>query len=119
VGLVEVEFIAQGLQLIHAHAQPEVLATNTFTALSNLHQAGLLSAADHETLQRAGTLYHTLTHVLRLCTTGRFSPGDAPPGFMSLMLRAAAAPDIAALEHMLLSANTEVAAVFDRLVGAP
>jgi hypothetical protein len=38
---------------------------------------------------------------------------------MSLMLRAAAAPDIAALEHMLLSTNTEVAAVFDRLVGAP
>jgi glutamate-ammonia-ligase adenylyltransferase len=118
-GLVEVEFIAQGLQLIHAHVQPEVLATNTFTALSNLHQAGLLSTGDYETLQRAGTLYHTLTHVLRLCTTGRFSPGDAPPGFMSLMLRAAAAPDIAALEHMLVSANTEVAAVFDRLVGVP
>jgi glutamate-ammonia-ligase adenylyltransferase len=118
-GLVEVEFIAQGLQLVHANAHPEILATNTFTALSNLHQAGLLAAADYEILERSGTLYHALTHVLRLCTTGRFSPADAPPGFMSLMLRAASAPDIAALEHQLATANAEVAAIFDRLVGAP
>lgn len=118
-GLVEVEFIAQGLQLVHAHERPEVLAQNTFMALHQLHLAGLLSTADHEQLTAAGTLYHTLTHILRLCTTGRFDVAAAPPGFMALMLRAAAAPDVVTLEAMLRDANAQVAAIFDRLIGSP
>ena len=43
-GLVDLEFIAQYLQLVHAHAHPEVLSTNTVDALVNLERAGLLSA---------------------------------------------------------------------------
>ena len=118
-GLVEVEFIAQSLQLIHAHERPEVLAQNTFAALDRLRDAGVLDQGDHEQLVAAGTLYHSLTHILRLCTTGRFNAAEAPPGFMALMLRAAAAPDVVTLEAMLRDANTQVARIFDRLIGAP
>ena len=39
-GLVELEFIAQTLQLIHAHAHPHVLDTNTLAALQKLHAGG-------------------------------------------------------------------------------
>ncbi len=118
-GLVEVEFIAQALQLVHAHERPGVLAQNTFIALDGLRDAGLLDQADHEQLTAAGTLYHSLTHILRLCTTGRFNAAEAPPGFMALMLRAAAAPDVVTLEAMLRDANVQVASIFDRLIGAP
>jgi glutamate-ammonia-ligase adenylyltransferase len=118
-GLVEVEFIAQALQLIHAHECSQVLAQNTFMALDGLRDAGLLDQADHEQLTAAGTLYHSLTHILRLCTTGRFNAAEAPPGFMALMLRAAAAPDVVTLEAMLRDANAQVARIFDRLIGAP
>src|SRR6185312_13778149 len=47
-GLVDLEFIAQYLQLIHAHDRPDILSPNTITALTNLSRAGLLpaSAAD-------------------------------------------------------------------------
>ena len=38
-GLVDIEFIAQALQLVHAPEQPEILNTNTIAALHNLHAA--------------------------------------------------------------------------------
>ncbi len=118
-GLVEVEFIAQGLQLVHAHDHPDILSPNVFEALGKLHEAGLLSSADHEALEQAATLYHALTQVLRLCTTGPFNAAEAPPGLMLLLLRAVAAPDLATVEAMLAAANRDVAAIFDRLIGSP
>ena len=44
-GIVDVEFIAQTLQLIHGREHPEVLSPNTSTAIELLSGAGLLSAS--------------------------------------------------------------------------
>ena len=44
-GLVDLEFIAQHLQLVHAAAHPGVLDQNTVAALGNLSEAGLLAPA--------------------------------------------------------------------------
>ena len=44
-GLVDVEFIAQYLQLVHAAAHPEVLDQNTVEAFRKLRDAGLLAQA--------------------------------------------------------------------------
>ena len=41
-GLVDVEFIAQALQLVHAPDHPEALATNTIDALTGLSVSGCL-----------------------------------------------------------------------------
>ena len=43
-GLVDIEFIAQYLQLLHAHAHPDVLSPNTRDALVRLCEAGVLAA---------------------------------------------------------------------------
>ena len=43
-GLVDLEFIAQYLQLVHAAGHPEILSPNTVAALGNLSRAGLLPA---------------------------------------------------------------------------
>ncbi|MCA3554484.1 bifunctional [glutamine synthetase] adenylyltransferase/[glutamine synthetase]-adenylyl-L-tyrosine phosphorylase [Aestuariivirga sp.] len=116
-GLVELEFIAQTLQLIHAHRHPRVLDTNTLAALEKLHGAGLLADADHAALERAGLLYHRLTQMLRLCLDGPYDPARALPALNRLAANAAAAPGIAAAEARLAEAQGEVAAIFDRLVG--
>jgi len=44
-GLRDVEFLAQGLQLIHARAHPELLTGNTLQALAELAEAGVLPDA--------------------------------------------------------------------------
>ncbi|MCA3559791.1 MAG: bifunctional [glutamine synthetase] adenylyltransferase/[glutamine synthetase]-adenylyl-L-tyrosine phosphorylase [Aestuariivirga sp.] len=116
-GLVELEFIAQTLQLIHAHRHPEVLDTNTLAALEKLHGAGLLSESDHAALRRAGLLYHRLTQMLRLCLDGPYDPAKALPALNLLVATAAMTPGIAAAEAHLAEAQGEVAAIFGRLVG--
>ncbi|MEO1159453.1 MAG: bifunctional [glutamine synthetase] adenylyltransferase/[glutamine synthetase]-adenylyl-L-tyrosine phosphorylase, partial [Pseudomonadota bacterium] len=118
-GLVEVEFVAQALQLIHARETPDVLQRNTIAALHALRDAGHLAAADHDVLVAAATLYQGLTHMLRLCSTGRFELESAPSGLVKLLLRASAAPDAATMEAMLIDANRQVSEIFDRLIGAP
>jgi glutamate-ammonia-ligase adenylyltransferase len=116
-GLVELEFIAQTLQLVHAARHPEVLDTNTLLALEKLFRAGFLTEGDHMALRRAGLLYHRLTQMLRLCLDGPYDPEKSLPALNGLVARSAVAPDIRAAEALLADTQGEVAILFDRLVG--
>ena len=116
-GLVELEFIAQTLQLLHAPAHPQVLDTNTLGALDKLVGAGLLDAATHTELREAGLLYHRLTQVLRLCVDGPYEPEKSLPALNQLVASAAASPDIPTAEALLADTQALVAAHFDRLIG--
>ncbi len=51
-GLVDIEFIAQSFQLVHAPTRPAVLDTNTIAALHKLKAAGFLSPQDGEAPDR-------------------------------------------------------------------
>src|SRR5207248_4468819 len=66
-GLIDLEFIAQYLQLIHAHDQPEILDTSTARALDKAARLGVLSGDDADVLRPAVRLYQNLTQILRLC----------------------------------------------------
>ena len=69
-GLVDLEFIAQYLQLRYAAAHPEVLDQNTVEAFRKLRDAGVLSAEHADVLIPATRLLHDLTQILRLCLEG-------------------------------------------------
>jgi glutamate-ammonia-ligase adenylyltransferase len=118
-GLVDIEFIAQYVQLIHAARHPEVLDQNTAHALQKLAHAGLLSAAHADILIPAVRLLHDLTQVLRLCLDGPFVPETAPDGLKALLVRVAEAPSFATLERSLAAVLADTAAVFDEIVGSP
>ncbi len=60
-GLVDIEFIAQSLQLTHAPARPQVLDTNTIAALEKLATAGLVEGGDARDLIAAARLQQALT----------------------------------------------------------
>jgi glutamate-ammonia-ligase adenylyltransferase len=115
-GLVDLEFIAQYLQLVHAHAHPEVLSTNTVEALVNLERAGLLPAASADVLLPAARLFGNLTQILRLCLEGPFVAGTAADGLKALLVRAGEAPDFARLEADLAARQAAVAALFNDIV---
>jgi glutamate-ammonia-ligase adenylyltransferase len=116
-GLVELEFIAQTLQLIHAPAHPGVLDTNTLAALEKLTLAGLLDPVTASELREAGLLYHRLTQVLRLCVDGPYDPAKSLPALNQLVASAAACPDIPTAESLIADTQAEVARIFDRLIG--
>jgi glutamate-ammonia-ligase adenylyltransferase len=116
-GLVEVEFIAQSLQILHAAADASILDRNTLAALAKLRDRGLLDRFDHDALREAAMLYHRLTQVLRLSLDEAFVPQDAPEGLRRLVAQAVATPDFATAEALIAETQEKVAERFDRLVG--
>jgi glutamate-ammonia-ligase adenylyltransferase len=115
-GLVDLEFMAQHLQLVHAAKHPEVLDQGTHGALQKLAAAGLLAADHAETLLPAARLINDLTQLLRLCVTGPFDATTAPDGLKDILARAGDAPTFAALEQRLRQTLADVHGLFDQIV---
>ncbi len=115
-GLIDAEFIAQFLQIVHAADEPKVLSPNTLQALRNLIQAGILGLADGNTLLRAVELYQDVAQILRLCTEGGFEPAAAPKDLIRLLLQTAGEPDIGRLEARLQDTYASTAQLFAGLV---
>ncbi|HUU67736.1 MAG TPA: bifunctional [glutamine synthetase] adenylyltransferase/[glutamine synthetase]-adenylyl-L-tyrosine phosphorylase [Methyloceanibacter sp.] len=115
-GLVDLEFLAQFLQIVSAAKHPDVLDQNTEMALTKLSAAGVLSPGDAEILIPAARLYQTLTQILRLCLDKPFAVDKAPLALRELLARASEMPDFDTLEAMLQDTLSAVHEAFDRLV---
>ncbi len=88
-GLVDLEFVAQFLQLAHAHRHPELRSTRTREVLERAGSTGLVTAERARDLVAALDLQHALQAVLRLSTSPGFRAGAAPAGIREALLRAA------------------------------
>ena len=117
-GQVDLEFICQFLQIVHAGETPACLDQNTQTALGKLADAGLVEPQIARDLVAASRLMGALSQVLRLCLDTAFDPDTAPVGLKSLLLRAADVPDFVQLETTLSDAQAGVKSAFDQLVSA-
>jgi glutamate-ammonia-ligase adenylyltransferase len=116
-GLVDIEFIAQALQLVHAHALPGILNTNTVAALHNLNGAGLIGDADTAVLVESARLQHALTQVLRITLDETPDIDQATPGLKGLLTRAAELGTFAQLQARLAQLQGDTRAIFTRLMG--
>jgi glutamate-ammonia-ligase adenylyltransferase len=116
-GTVDIDFIAQYLQLVHAAKKPDILNVSTSAVLDNAAKLGVLPQSEAEVLRSAARLYHDLTQVIRLCVTGKFNPETAGEDLRRVMARAGDAPDFSALEARVRETQTEVRRVFGALVG--
>jgi glutamate-ammonia-ligase adenylyltransferase len=65
-GLVDVEYLVQGLQIMHGAENPAVRQTNTREAMSALAKAGVLSEDDHTRLRKAHTFLRWFIDSLRV-----------------------------------------------------
>ncbi|MGN6410009.1 MAG: bifunctional [glutamine synthetase] adenylyltransferase/[glutamine synthetase]-adenylyl-L-tyrosine phosphorylase [Nitrobacter sp.] len=115
-GMVDIDFIAQYLQLVHAADKPDILSVNTQQALDNAQRLGVLSLPDAEILRPAARLYHDLTQILRLCVSDKFKPETAGDDLLPVMARAGDAPDFSALEARVRDTQADVRGVFLRLM---
>jgi [glutamine synthetase] adenylyltransferase / [glutamine synthetase]-adenylyl-L-tyrosine phosphorylase len=116
-GLIDIEFVAQYLQLVHAAAAPEILDTATARTLEKSARIGVLKPEDAAVLRPAVRLYHDLTQILRLCLPGAFDPKTANAGVLGLLARAADLPDFAALHAHILETERQVCSCFTRILG--
>jgi [glutamine synthetase] adenylyltransferase / [glutamine synthetase]-adenylyl-L-tyrosine phosphorylase len=116
-GLVDIEFIAQYLQLIHAAAVPDILDPSTARMLDKAASLGVLAPQDAAILRPAVRLFHDLTQILRLCLPGTFDPASASAGVLSLLARAADLPDFPALNAHVVETERQVRECFVRILG--
>jgi len=116
-GLVDVEFIAQYLLLVHANAHPDVLAQGTEDALKNAQKIGVLASGDADQLLQAERLYLRLTQVLRMTLDGKFSSDNCPRGVLDMLAHAAGTPDIKRLELEMADMQAGIRALFERIIG--
>lgn len=116
-GLVDVEFVAQFLQLRHAPETAEVLATGTIPALMRLAAAGFLDADTAEVLIPAMRLYQGLTQALRMASDGAFVPKEAPRGLVDLLARIGELPDFSHLEAHLVETEKAAHAAYEAILG--
>lgn len=117
-GQVEVEFIAQTLQLANAASHPEILSPTTRIALARLEKAGLLPANDARRLIRADHVWRSVISVLRIAHGG--SPHvKLSEAAIQMLGRATGLPgvDLAALVATLSEIARDVRDCFNRHVG--
>ncbi len=94
-GLVDIEFIAQVQQLIHAGDSGFRRDQTTRVALRRLGAFGAIDPADARLLIEAERLWRTIQGMLRM-TVGRLEGADVPHASALPMLRAAAAVGVRA-----------------------
>jgi glutamate-ammonia-ligase adenylyltransferase len=116
-GLIDLEFIAQYLQLVHGAVAPDIFDTATASVFDKAMRAGILSVEDAEVLRPATRLYQDLGQILRLCVAPPFDPDAAGAGLKELLTRAADVPDFATLVAYLAEMQERVRRCFVRIVG--
>jgi len=117
-GLVDLEFVVQYLQLIHAPVQSDVLYTHTRTAIAKLAEHGALAPHDAQALDTAAELLGDLNGLLRLLADGPFNPASAPRGLKDCLARPGKAPNFAGLEASVRETEEAVLAIFERTLPA-
>ncbi len=122
-GQIEVEFIAQTLQLVHAPIHPGILHSGIRHALASLRDAGLVPADDAGLLIHADLVWRTVQGLLRI-TYGSSPKGKLSEAAEAALLRAVAATgidpapvDVPALHATLDMLARDVRALFVRHVG--
>jgi glutamate-ammonia-ligase adenylyltransferase len=122
-GQIEVEFIAQVLQLIHAREAPGLCSPTTRIALARLAKAGSLSADDARLLINADHVWRTVQGMLRI-TVGRGAREELPDASARALIGAVADAmdqtgpvDLAWLRGTLDDLARQVRAAFVRYIG--
>jgi glutamate-ammonia-ligase adenylyltransferase len=119
-GLVDIEFVAQYLQLRHGTETPEALAQNTGEVLRRMKAAGHLAPEAADTLIAAGALWHRIQAWLRLALEGTFDPDAAPPALCQGLARTAfpdeQGPDITAVARRIRDLRDRAHAVYREIL---
>jgi len=119
-GLVDVEYLVQGLQIRHGGQFPALRTPNTREAMTSLAEAGLLSAEDYTRLHRAHTFLRWLIDSLRIVAGNAKDlvvPPESSEEFLYLSRRLGYGGDRERLREELALYSASVQEMNRRLLG--
>jgi len=114
-GLVDVEFAAQHLQLIHA-AEGGPLRQNTGDALAAIRGEGFADPAALDALEAAWRLQQDLTQLLKVALAEGADPEAEPKALKALLARAGGVRDWRALKSKLAAIQRAAREAFESVV---
>ncbi|MBE9555072.1 MAG: glutamine-synthetase adenylyltransferase, partial [Proteobacteria bacterium] len=118
-GLVDIEFIAQYLQLLHGPTHPRVFAENTAEALGRMGAVQALDKDDDASLIRALGLWWRLQDALRLIVPSGLNEANIPDSTRAALARAATQPDFETLISTMEESYERVSVLYRRIVDDP
>ncbi|NQV20372.1 MAG: glutamine-synthetase adenylyltransferase, partial [Rhodospirillales bacterium] len=118
-GLLDVEFIAQYLQLKSAGGNPIVFYQNTCEALKHLQLGGQLNNRNAEVLLSGLHLFTAIQSLVRLCTENGFVEDTAPLGLKEALATAGGAANFTDVKQRLREAESAVYRCFEKLISQP
>lgn len=116
-GLMDIDFIAQYMQLIHAHQYPQILSAVSQEVFLHLQSLGVMEEETFTTLTQANKLMQHLLHLLRLCSDGALNESTAPEGLKSLLADQLGFEDFTALKSTLIKTEEAVYNLYQHLIG--
>ena len=117
-GLVDIEFIAQYLNLLHGNSHPDVRSTNTLTVLENAEKQGVATEDVVKIVIPALMLFQRLTQLLRLVISENFRKDEVPSGVLALLAKAGEVQDFKQLETKISGIQENVRKAFIGLLGS-
>jgi glutamate-ammonia-ligase adenylyltransferase len=114
-GLIDIEFAAQGLQIVHAPAGGP-LSVHTGKALAALRAAGLAPDAASRDLEAALTLQQDLSQVLKVALPDAGDPSQEPEALKALLARAGGVDSFAALTTALKAARATARRAYEAVL---
>ena len=118
-GMVDIEFIAQFLQLRDAAAKPDVLEVNTRAALNRLMLAGSIAREGASALIEALALWRDVQSLLKLTAEEPFEETAASPALKALLAAGTGAANFAALKEKMEAAARSGFAHYEAIIGLP
>ena len=118
-GLVDLEFIAQYLQLLHAHRHPGVLAGGTAACFEALAGACVLPEEEARFLAAAVRMQRTLQALLRLTWNEESPAREAPEPLRGKLAAALECEGFEELEGKLRGTQEQAFDLYRRCIGQP
>jgi glutamate-ammonia-ligase adenylyltransferase len=118
-GLVDIEYLIQGLQITHGAANPALRQTNIRQAMAALREAGILGETDYNALRKAYTFLRWLIDSMRVVRGSAKDitvPAYGSEEFAFLARRLRYGNDINQLREDLLRYQTDVQEINLRLL---
>jgi len=118
-GLIDIEFIAQYLELRWASTHPAVLHQNTAAAIEALRAAGALEPAMAGDLLSALALWRNVQGLIKFAVAEPFDEAAASPALRQILVRGTGAVDLEGLKADMDAAGQRVRTHFASLIESP
>jgi glutamate-ammonia-ligase adenylyltransferase len=112
-GLTDLDFIAQGLVLVHANAHPPLVGLPTEVTFAEAQNASLLSSDDARTLTEAHKLFNDIFQWQRLTIEGKFDAEKVPSIILKRLATVAGLPSVKVMQEHLGEMRGRVISVWD------